>query len=80
MSIAHKTFDIVIVGAGAAGCVLARRLVDGGKRVCLVEAGGLKRRQSNVDELGGFTNLWFSQFDWALQTKPQRNAHYVSNT
>ena len=71
MSIAHKTFDIVIVGAGAAGCVLARRLVDGGKRVCLVEAGGLKRRQSNVDELGGFTNLWFSQFDWALQTKPQ---------
>lgn len=71
MATKSRTFDVVVVGAGAAGCVLARRLVDGGKRVCLVEAGALRRHQSNVDEVGGFTNLWFSSHDWALQTTPQ---------
>lgn len=32
--------DFVIVGAGSAGCALARRLSDGGASVLLVEAGG----------------------------------------
>lgn len=64
--------DVVIVGAGAAGCVLARRLVDGGLDVCLIEAGGLKVQQSNVDLIGGFTNLWGSQMDWQLKTVGQK--------
>ncbi len=33
------TFDYVIVGAGAAGCLLANRLVSSGASVCLLEAG-----------------------------------------
>lgn len=32
-------FDVVVVGAGAAGCAAAGRLVEGGAHVCLVEAG-----------------------------------------
>lgn len=32
-------FDVVVVGAGAAGCAAAGRLVERGARVCLVEAG-----------------------------------------
>jgi len=40
-SVAVHQFDYVIVGAGSAGCVLARRLSDDGRRqVLLVEAGG----------------------------------------
>jgi choline dehydrogenase len=35
-----ETYDTIVVGAGASGCVLARRLIDRGARVLLVEAGG----------------------------------------
>jgi len=35
-----RTFDCVIVGAGTAGCVMANRLTEDGKRsVLLLEAG-----------------------------------------
>jgi choline dehydrogenase len=40
MSVDCDAFDYVIVGAGAAGCVLANRLADSGAHtVCLLEAG-----------------------------------------
>lgn len=36
-----EEFDYVIVGAGAAGCVLANRLSESGKNsVAVIEAGG----------------------------------------
>ncbi len=66
-------FDHIVIGAGASGCVLSRRLIDNGKRVLLIEAGELFINQSNVDNVEGFTNLWGTRFDWKYSTTPQEN-------
>jgi choline dehydrogenase len=34
-----REFEVVVVGGGSAGCVLAARLAEAGRDVCLVEAG-----------------------------------------
>ena len=36
---AGLTFDVLVVGGGSAGCVLAARLSESGRQICLVEAG-----------------------------------------
>jgi choline dehydrogenase len=54
-----ETFDVVVVGAGSAGCVIARRLVDNGCRVLLLEAGGPDDPAAIHDtDLGSMTSLW----------------------
>ncbi|MGE0383361.1 MAG: GMC family oxidoreductase [Gammaproteobacteria bacterium] len=40
---AAGTFDYVVVGAGSAGCILARRLADSGASVCVIESGPADR-------------------------------------
>jgi len=70
---ARSEFDHVIVGAGSAGCVIARRLVDAGRTVALIEAGGPDDNPAIHDPLRAW-ELWNSQEDWAYLTEPQEHA------
>lgn len=66
--------DIVIVGAGTAGCVLAEHLSRSGRlRVVLVEAGG-KPSSPFVKMPAGFARLFRSKLDWAFESEPQAAA------
>jgi choline dehydrogenase len=67
-------FDYVVVGSGSGGSVVARRLVDAGATVALIEAG---RRDDNpaIHDPGRWPELPYSADDWAWQTEPQEACH-----
>jgi choline dehydrogenase len=65
-------YDYVIVGAGAAGCVLANRLSeDGRSSVLVIESGGTDIGQAKISD----PRLWPTNFgtdtDWGCSTVPQ---------
>ena len=68
---AANSYDVVIVGAGTAGCVLAARLSeDPQRRVALVEAGAFESDPRIADPLQ-WPFLEGAAFDWAYRTVPQ---------
>ena len=63
--------DYVIVGAGAAGCVLANRLsADGRHRVVLLEAGGSDRRLLIKIPAGFAKAIFDPSLNWGYATAP----------
>lgn len=66
--------DLIIVGAGTAGCVLAERLTRSGRlRVLLVEAGG-KPSSRFVTIPAAAPKLFRTSLDWAFESEPQAAA------
>ena len=68
---ATDEFDYVIVGGGAAGCVLANRLTeDPSTTVCLLEAGP-PDRDPRIRIPGGVVKILFNpKLTWQFQTEP----------
>lgn len=63
-------FDYIVVGAGSAGNVVARRLLDAGKRIAVLEAGG-DDTNPNIAHLYTLGALWHSEQDWDYYTTVQ---------
>lgn len=63
--------DLIIIGAGTAGCVLAERLTRSGRHeVLLLESGG-EPDDKFVRIPAGFARLFKSRLDWAFESEPQ---------
>lgn len=68
------TPDYIVVGAGSAGCVLARRLSeDPNNKVLLLEAGGKPNWFSKVPGL--YSLLHTTKMNWGFWTEPQAHAN-----
>ncbi len=69
-------YDYILVGAGAAGCVLAYRLTeDPHTRVLLLEAGG-PDKQLQIHIPGAYSRAFKTSLDWDYQTEPQAHLHH----
>ena len=68
----HRTdYDFIIIGAGAAGCVLADRLsADPRHRVLLLEA-GLPDDKTEIHIPAAFSKLFKTEYDWNYSAVPQ---------
>ncbi len=65
------TFDTIIVGAGTAGCLLAKRLsADPSRRVLLLEAGGADNYHWVHIPVGYLYCIGNPRTDWLYQTEP----------
>lgn len=65
--------DVLVIGAGSAGSVVARRLLDAGCSVTVLEAGGSDENPA-IHDLGRAAELWHSPQDWDYHTVPQEHA------
>ncbi|MEI9426177.1 GMC family oxidoreductase [Mesorhizobium sp. Cs1299R1N3] len=66
-----EMYDYIVVGAGAAGSIVAARLAeDTSMRVCLIEAGPSDRRPYVMIPAGFVKTLLQSQITWQFHTEP----------
>jgi len=66
-----KSYDYVIIGAGSAGCVVARRLLDGtDATVLLLEAGGPGDGVASLSNPPQWVENVGSPYDWAYRYEP----------
>ena len=69
----ERAFDVIIVGAGSAGCTLANRLSEDPKiSVCLIEAGPTHKHWSVSTPGLTLINMVGKKRNWGFETVPQK--------
>lgn len=70
----NETFDIIIIGAGTAGSLLAaRRSSNPSLRIPVLEAGENRNEDANVRVPGFSRNLLGNpSYDWQFETSPEK--------
>jgi len=63
----ESSFDFIVVGAGSAGSIVARRLAEKNHSVLLVEAGGPSHWLMGVPRL--HKTFWGSHYDWQYENE-----------
>ena len=63
--------DVVIVGGGTAGCVLASRLTEDPARSVLLLEAGARSRKLEIKIPAAFSRLYRTNVDWGDSTTPQ---------
>lgn len=74
----RRTYDHLVIGAGSAGCVVAARLAQAGRRVALIEAGPLEEQNEDILNLGRWPELIGGplDYDFAIEPQPRGNSAF----
>jgi choline dehydrogenase len=74
-----RSYDYVIVGGGSAGCVVARRLLEGtDATVLLLEAGGSDEGVKSISNPPQWVENIGSRYDWAYRYEPSPHVDHRS--